>query len=154
MIVASWSIDRWKEIFEIVGTPCALLFTGFALRIDSRVRHTETLLEITKLHRELWTYFDERPQLAGLFDEKRDMATHPLADEEVRFANLLFLHLRAAYGAKRGRIFSMPERVGDAWREMLSYPALASAWNSAKHLHDRKFVALVERYRSKPKIKN
>lgn len=147
MIISSWNIDRWKELFEIVGTPCALLFTGLALRIDARVRRAETLMEITKQHRELWIYYDEHPSLARLFDKDRDMAVHPLTDAEARFANFLFLHLRASYGAKTARIHVLPEHVDDDWREIFRHPAVRVAWDRVKHLHDRRFVSLVESYR-------
>lgn len=142
-----WSIQRWKEIMEVGGTFAALLFTGIALHVDARVRRAETLLEITKQHRELWIYFDEHPKLARLFDKNRDMDAHPLADEEVRFANFLFLHLLASYGANRAKIHILPERVKDDWRELFSHPAISAAWEKMKHLHDRKFVVLVEKYR-------
>lgn len=147
MLDPSWHIERWREIFEIGGTAAALLFTGVALHIDARVRRAQTLIEITKQHRELWMDFDARPKLAGLFDKRRDMAVHPLADEEVRFANFLFLHLRASYGAKIAGVHTLPEHVEDDWREIFSHPAIVAAWDRMKHLHDRKFVALVEGYR-------
>ncbi|MBI5771962.1 MAG: hypothetical protein HZA93_29585 [Verrucomicrobia bacterium] len=150
MIAFSWSIERWREILELLGTPCALLFTGFALHIDARVRRAETLLEITKQHRELWKYFDEQPELARLLDQGRDLTTQPLTEREARFANFLFLHLRAAYGAQQGKIFPMPEHVGEDWREIFQAPAITAAWERIKHLHDRRFVALVEKYRSAP----
>lgn len=150
MLFGLWSIERWREIFELVGTPAALLFTGLALRIDARVRRAQTLLEITKQHRDLWSQFDERPELAGLFARERDMGARPLTDKEARFANFLFLHLRAAHGAHRGRIYAMPEHVAEDWREIFQAPAVVAAWERIKHLHDRRFVALVERYRSGP----
>ena len=94
-------------------------------------------------------YFDEHPKLRGLFDRKRDTAVHPLVDEEVRFANFLFLHLRASFGAKTAGIHALPEHVEDDWREIFSHPAISSAWDRMKHLHDRKYVALVESYRNR-----
>ena len=148
MTIETWNIEHWRQIVEFVGTPLALLFTGNALHIDARVRRAETLLEITKQHRELWLQFDERPELAALFDRERDLAARPLTDREARFANFLFLHLRAAYGARRGRIYAMPEHVAEDWREIFQAPAMAAAWERIRHLHDRRFVVLVERYRS------
>jgi len=145
-------MEHWKDLLEIVGTMGALLFTGFALFTDARVRRAQTLIEITKQHRELWIYFDEHPTVARLFDKKRDMNAHPLADEEVRFANFLFLHLRASYGAKRARVHTMPEHVEDDWREIFTHPAVCAAWDKMKHLHDRKFVALVEGYRQDVRV--
>jgi hypothetical protein len=147
MVILSWTVERWREVFELVGTPSALLFTGLALHIDARVRRAETLIEITKQHRELWMYFDEHPELAGLFDQNREMSERPLSPAEKRFANFLFLHLRASYGAKRARIHVLPEHIEDDWREIFRNPAILAAWETMKPLHDRAFVALVERYK-------
>lgn len=147
MIEHSWTIERWKEVFEVGGTIAALLFTGVALHIDARTRRAQTLMEVTKQHRELWMYYDEHPGLARLFEKQRDMAVHPLTDEEARFANFLFLHFRASYGAKTARIHSLPEHVADDWREIFTHPAIRVAWEKVRHLHDRKFVVLVEGYR-------
>ncbi|HWA87276.1 MAG TPA: hypothetical protein VG710_13695 [Opitutus sp.] len=146
MVLTAWLVGN-KDIFEVLGIVGGLLFTGLSLRIDARVRRAETLIEITKQHRELWMYFDEHPKLARLFDKNRDMAVHPLADEEVRFANFLFLHLRGSFGAKAARINVLPEHVEDDWREIFTHPAVTAAWDRMKHLHDHRFVALVERYR-------
>lgn len=145
-MVAAWLVAH-KDVIEVVGIIGGLVFTGLSLRIDARVRRAETLIEITKQHRELWIYFDEHPKLARLFDKNRDMRVHPLADEEVRFANFLFLHFRATYGAKRAAIHVLPEEVEDDWREIFSHPAVAAAWDKVKRLHDRRIVAIVERFR-------
>lgn len=142
----TWLVAH-KDIIEVLGIIGGLLFTSLSLRIDARVRRAATLIEITKQHRELWMYFDEHPKLARLFDKKRDMAAHPLADEEIRFANFLFLHLRATYGAKKAAIHVLPEEVEDDWRWIFSHPAVAAAWDKVKYVHDRRIVALVENFR-------
>lgn len=147
MSVEAWNIERWRELFDFGGTICALLFTGIALRTDARVRRAETLMEITKQHRELWIYFDEHPELGDLLYPKRNMVAHPLTNAEVRFANFLFLHLRASYGAKKAGINRLPEHLAEDWRELFSHPAIAAAWEKVKRFHDHKFVKLVESFR-------
>lgn len=147
MTEAFWSITRWKELLEIGGTICALLFTGIALHTDIRVRRAQTLIEITKQHRELWMYFDEHPELEALYDAQRDMEKRPLTTMEKRFANYLFLHFRASYGAKRAKIHVLPEHLADDWREIFRNPGFLAAWEKMKRLHDREFVAAVEAFR-------
>lgn len=141
-----WIASHFSEVLGDVGIIGSLVFAGFGYWTDARVRRGETLLEITKQHRDLWMYYDEHPELTGLFDPQRDMRTHPLSDEEARFANFLFLHLRASYGAKRARIHILPEHVAEDWRAIFSNPAIRVAWDRMKNLHDRQFVAVVEAY--------
>lgn len=99
---------------------------------------------MTKLHRELWSRYDERPELHGLLDRSRDIGTHPLADEEVRFANFLFLHINGSYRAGKAGIYVQPDRVRDDIRDVFSYPAFRAAWDSVKAFHDRAFIAFIE----------
>jgi len=143
-MLTTWTIERWKEIFEFGGTLGALLFTGIALHIDARVRRAETIIEITKQHRELWMYFYDRPHLARLFDMNRDLKAHPLTDEEVHFVNFLLNHLRATFYARIARIFVQPECLSEDMKGFFSYPATRAAWEKQKRSHERKFVAFVE----------
>lgn len=144
MIEASWDIHRWKEVFEVGGTAAALLFTGVALSIDARVRRAQTVIEITKQHRELWLSVLDRPQLSSLFDRKRDLRAHPLTNEEVHFVNFMIHHLRATFIARGAGIFVQPEQLVRDMKEFFSLSSVAEVWARQKQFHDRKFVAFVE----------
>lgn len=136
---------HWSSILSDVGIIAGLFFSGLGFWRDARVRRAQTLLEITKLHRELWSRFDERPELAGLFDKSRDLVARPMTSEEVRFANFLFLHIRAAYHAEKAKIYSQPDRLKEDLREIFSYPGPRSAWAKLRPFHDRDFVAFLEK---------
>lgn len=142
--IESWSIERWRSLLEIVGPVAALLFTALTLHIDARVRRAETIIEITKQHRELWMYFYERPSLSRLLDKDRDLKVHPLADEEVHFVNFLVNHLRAAFYARIAGIYAQPECVAEDISAFFSHPAARAAWEAQKRSHEPKFVAFIE----------
>jgi hypothetical protein len=144
MVLVPWIIQHWPGIIENVGVIGGLLFTGFALRIDARVRCAETLIEINKQHRELWMWFEERPELEGLFDPKRNMDAYPLLDDELRFVNFLLNHLRVTFYARSARIYVQPEYLADDIHDLLSFPAPRAAWDRLKKSHDREFVAFVQ----------
>lgn len=148
-MVEAWSIERWNEILEVGGTASALLFTGVALCIDARVRRAQTLIEITKQHRELWLEFHARPELGSVLDMGRDMAASPLSAAEVRFLNLIFLHIRATYYASKAKTYVQPERLREDIREFFSYPATRAAWDAMAHLQDRGFLDFIEKTRRK-----
>ena len=144
MTIATWLVSH-KDLIEVFGVVGALLFNGIQLHIDARVRRGESVLEITKQHRDLWNLFCENPRLSHLFDKERELTAHPLTDEEVRFANFLFLHIRASYYAEKARIFRTPERLGQDIRETLTMPGPRAAWERMKSLHEREFVTFIER---------
>ena len=141
----AWIGHHWEALLQNLSIIVGLSLPGYVLWRDARVRRAQTLIEMIKLHRELWTRYDEKPALHGLFDVNRDLEAHPLADEEVRFANFLFLHLRGAYHARRAGIYRYPDRLRDDLKDMLSYPAVHSAWQKQKRLLDPDFVAFVEK---------
>jgi len=139
-----WIMEHWAGIVENAGVIGGLLFTGLAFRIDARVRRAETLIEITKQHRELWLYFAEKPELSELFDPKRNLVARPLANEEVHFVNLLLNHLRATFYARSAGIYVQPEGLADDISGLFSLPAPRAAWEGLRKYHDQKFVAFVE----------
>jgi hypothetical protein len=149
-----WFATHWSAILGDIGIIAGLLFSGLGFWRDVRVRRAETLLEITKQHRELWNYYGEHPELHGLFDPKRVMERQPLTTGELRFANSLFLHLCANYGARQAGIHVMPDHVADDWREIFGHLAMAEAWLRMRHLHDRKFAKVVEEFRASAPAKS
>lgn len=144
MWAMQWLIGHWSGFIESTGIVAGLVFTGISLRIDARVRRAETVIEITKQHRELWQHFHERSSLAGLFDRKRDLEKVPLTAEEIHFINSLLNHLRATFYARVANIFVQPECLSEDIREFLSYPAAKAAWEAQKKSHEPKFVAFVD----------
>ena len=138
------NIAHWKEVFELGGTAAALLFTGVALHVDARTRRAQSLIEITKMHRELLGHFYERPALKAALDPKRDTAAHPLTDEELHFLKLLIGHLRVSWFAHQSRVYVAPERLPEDIREVFSLPGPRSAWEQLRKYQDAKFVAFVE----------
>jgi hypothetical protein len=147
MALLPWIIEHWTRLVESIGIVAGLLFTGLGYFRDARVRRVETLIEITKQHRELWEYYYERPALAHLFDKGRNLASHPLTDEEVHFVNLLLNHLRVTFFARSAGVYIQPDYLANDVREFLSSPALLAAWENLKAAHEEKFVAFVERNR-------
>ncbi len=135
-----WLAAHWDGI-TIGG---GLIYTGASLWAHVRARRADTAIEVNKQHRELWIYYEERPELHGLKDMARDMAANPLAPEERRFAGFLFNHLAVTVRASRAGVLAQPERLREDIRALLAYPALGYAWRDAAKFHDRRFAAFVE----------
>jgi len=54
-----------------------LFFTGYSLRIDTKVRHIGNLLTITQQHREIWSEFYKKPELARALDPSQTWQANP-----------------------------------------------------------------------------
>jgi hypothetical protein len=144
MSAITWLIEHWAGTVESTGIIGGLFFTGLSLRIDARTRRAETLIEITKQHRELWTYFHDHEELGALFDAERKIDDDPVTSQEAAFVNLLLNHLRATFHAHNARIYSHAENLPIDIRVFLSYPATRHVWDTQRKWHDRRFVAFVE----------
>ena len=143
-MVWNWLTDHFTVLLGNLGVIGSLLFAGWQFRTDARVRRAQTLIEFTKLHRELWERYDDHPELFGLFEKERDLGSRPLSDAEMRFANSLFLHIRASFDVQRAGIYVQPEKVREDIRDIFSFPALRSAWPALKDFQDRDFIAFIE----------
>lgn len=139
-----WLSLHWSNVLGDIGIVAGLFFSGFGFWRDIRIRRAETLLEITKQHRDIWQEFHSRRELSRIFVEERDMAVSPLTDHESTFLNLLILHIRAAYFAGKARIYVQPEHLPLDLASLLSYPAFRAAWRNLKRFHEAEFVLFVE----------
>jgi hypothetical protein len=144
----AWVGEHWESLSSVLISTVALLFSAYIYRKDTKVKSAMATFEITKFHRDYWTGYYDRPGLARLRDRSRDLAAHPLADEEVRFANFLFLHIRTSYVFEQAGIYDRPERLKEDIQETFSPPAVRAAWEQMKRLHDSDFVAFIEGFLS------
>ncbi len=150
MAIAAWGATHWEAFLGAAGIIGGLFFSGLGYWTDARARRAQTVVEITKLHRELWMEFIDREELASLFDQTRNMTARPLTPNESRFANMLFLHIRATFYAERARIYVRPEHLREDIQEIFSHPAPLAAWKDMRHLHDRDFIAFIEGFLPEP----
>lgn len=147
-VFMSWVADLQPYI-ETIGIAGGLLFTGAGFRRDASARYASTLLDITAQHRELWMYFCNHPELAGLLDPKRELREHPLGEHERRFTAWVFNHIYAAHYAAKAKIHLSPERLQEDIKSLLILPAVREVWKHLRQYHDSEFVDFVDRLRKK-----
>jgi hypothetical protein len=139
-----WLLNESPRMLADTGVFALLLSAVEFLRRETASR-AETTSKFTERHRQLWSHFDARPELAGLLDKARDLRAHPLADDEVHFVNFVLLHFRDTYFAEMAGTYIQPVFVNEDVQKFMSYPAISAAWLELKKLHDPKFVRYVER---------
>ena len=144
MIVLPWLSDHWYEALESAGIIGGLLFTGFAVRTDARVRRAQTRIELTRAHREIWDKILSDPETALLLESDRDVSARPITAKEIEVVNRLVLHLRGALGAAEADIYIKPERLDDDVRDFFAHPIPRAAWRIVRESHDAEFVAYID----------
>jgi hypothetical protein len=139
--------DNWFTLLQSLGILGGLLFTGFSLRIDTKVRRIGNLFEVTKQHREIWMALYSRPELKRVIESDPNLDTAPVTDEERLFVTFLMLHLATNFRAAQAGMFMLPEEIRMDIANFLSRPIPKAIWERIKSFQDRDFVEFVERHR-------
>ena len=138
-----WVFEHGAAFIQSAGIILGLLFTGAALRAETRSRQIENLIRITEGHRAIWTYFDERPELHRLFQHQVDLKQHPLTAEEIRFVQFLINHLLLTFRAQQRGLYGSPERLKDDVRSFFSLPIPKAAWEKVRRYQDADFQIFI-----------
>jgi hypothetical protein len=139
MEVIRWVLEHGGSLIQAIGIILGLLFTGAALRAETRSRQVENLIRLTEGHRAIWTYFDERPELSRLFQYEVDLKRHPLTAKEIRFVQFLINHLLLTFRAHQSGLYESPERLKDDVRSFFSLPIPRAAWEKVRRYQDADF---------------
>jgi len=148
MGVLAWVGDNWFNVIQSGGIIAGLLVSAAALRLDANARRVGNLLDVTKNHREIWTYLYARPELSRVLDASADLKRVPITAEEELFVNLLVLHLNSAYQATKRGVYVKPEGLRKDIQTFFSLPIPRAVWEKAKLLQDEDFVRFVESNRT------
>lgn len=93
MGVFNWLTQNWFVLLQSAGIIGSLLFTGIAIYSDTKSRRVSNLVALTRQHRDIWTDFSKRPELARVLDAKAKIGATPVSSDEEIFVTVLVLHL-------------------------------------------------------------
>ena len=144
MEAVRWVVEHGASLIQSLGIILGLLFTGAALRAETRSRQVENLIRITEGHRALWTYFDERPELSRLFHLRVDLDQHPLTAKESRFVQFLINHIFLTFRAQHGGLLQAPQHLRDDIRAFFSLPIPRAVWEKVRRYQDDDFRKYME----------
>jgi hypothetical protein len=96
-----WIAQYWFDLLQTTSIVAGLFFTAYTIHSDTKERRIQNLLTLTTAHRELWMEFLARPDVHRIYAAKLDLKKSPPTLAERRFVQLLILHLRAAFKARR-----------------------------------------------------
>lgn len=140
-----WASHNWFSLLQSAGIIGSLVFTGLALRLDTKERRTANELAITQAHRELWTNFSKRPELSRVLDPLADLATRPVTTQEQMFILQLVVHLNTALDVlKAGRLEDSDETLRKDIRWFFSLPVPKAVWEQVRARQDAAFVRFVD----------
>jgi len=140
-----WLARHWFDLLQTTSIVVGLLATAHTIRADTKERKIQNLFTLTAAHRELWTQFLERPDLARVYATHVDLEKAPPTMAERRFVGFMVLHVRTAFKARRAGMEFNDDAVAADLRQFFSRPIPRMVWNSVKHLQDHEFVEFLDR---------
>lgn len=143
--IGPWLAGQWFDWVQTVGIVASLVFTAVALRRESQARRAGYLVDLTKLHRQLWLEMCRRPDLARLLSHAPNLEQSPVTGAEERFVNLLIVHLSTVWELVREGKVVRQEAVERDVRAFFSLPLPRTVWDRTKAVRDQGFVRFVER---------
>ncbi len=139
-----WWSGHWFDLLQSVGIVAGLVFTTVALRREARERRAGHLVELTKLHRQLWLETGCRPELARLLSPAPEVSAGSVTAAEELFVNLLIVHLSTVWElVRQDRVVSQDAVKRDV-RAFFALPVPRAVWERTKAVRDRGFVEFVE----------
>jgi hypothetical protein len=136
--------EHWFDLLQTASIVGSLLTATIAIRENTRQRKVETLFELTKSHRDLWSNLFDRPQFWRVLRDDLDLETTPPTGEEELFVHLLILHIRAAFKARKSGMQFDDDAFDADVRQLFSRPLVRHVWSGVKGFQDAGFVAFVD----------
>lgn len=140
----AWWAGHWFDFLQSVGIVASLVFATVSLRREARERRASHLLELTKLHRQLWLEADRRPELERLLSAAPKLPAGPITAAEELFVNLLIVHLSTVWELVRQEKVVSQDAVKRDVRAFLALPIPRAVWERTKAVRDRGFVRFVD----------
>lgn len=144
MGILEWFGQHWFDFFQTVSVAGSLIFTGLALRDQTRAQRITNLITLTGNHREIWTNLFMFPGLARVLDQSPDLRKNPASTSEQLFVLLVIHHLHSAFQSVKDGLVIKPESL---YRDVASFfglPIPNSVWKQVEDLQDDDFAAFVE----------
>lgn len=130
-------------LLEPVGIISSLIFSGIALRNDTRARRIENHIKITEGYRDIWSSLVTNPELDRIRKDGLNLVKFPVTPAEDRIVRFIFqnllLVLEARNAGQLGDIGNLEKDV----TEFVSHPIPRAVWKEIARLQPeslRKFV--------------
>ncbi len=143
-LFVAWITGHWLPALQATGIVGSLLFTGFSLRLNTRVQRVQTLINLTQQHRTLWLKTLDSPKLQKILSEDPSKEPFTITLDEKIFVNLVLLHLTSTLFAVRKGVVDKPAGLDTDIREFLSLPIPRSIWEEYKPLRDKGTIRYVD----------
>jgi hypothetical protein len=142
--VISFVTQNWLEVLQTVGIIAGLFSSAYTIRKEADVRRIQNLFTLTKNHREIWSQFVDRPELARVLTPAPDLNEKPVTEAERFFVLFLILHLASSFAATKHGMYFAETGLREDVANFFNLPIPSAVWEEMKIYQDSNFVRFVE----------
>ena len=127
-----------------IGIISSLLFSGIALRNDTKARRVENHIKIVDGYRQIWSAILSDAKLERILWDDLDLSANPISAAEDRLARFIFQNILLACEARSvgqlGDIGNLEKDVA----EFISHPIPKSVWKEIARFQPEAFRKFIE----------
>ena len=138
-----WIADNWFNLASLI-LGSGLWFTGLSLHAQTKAQRIANLFAAIQNHRELWTDFYHRPELARVLDPSADVINHPPTLQEEGFVKLVVQQTNSVFQALKNGLVIKPEGLRRDICSFFSLPIPSLVWEKVRVLQNDDFVEFVD----------
>ena len=142
---AAWMRENWFPLLQGIGIMGGLIFTAISVRQATHARKVSDLLELTKLHHEVWQQASTRAELTRVLARDIDLGANPVTVAEERFLNeVIVLFITGWQLARHGSLLTLDALRADI-RGTFKLPIPRAVWQESRTKRDAAFASFVEK---------
>jgi hypothetical protein len=139
-----WFFEQYGQIIESVGIIASLCFAALAYRADMRTRKADILIRITEGHRQIWTFYEQTPELSRIFNSSVDVKATPPTAKELRFVQFVINHIVITFKSHKMGIYRQPEALEADIRDFFAWPISKETWKRVRRYQDADVIEFFE----------
>jgi hypothetical protein len=139
-----WFFEQYGQIIESVGIIASLCFAALAYRADMRTRKADILIRITEGHRQIWTFYEQTPELSRIFNSSVDVKATPPTAKELRFVQFVINHIVITFKSHKMGIYRQPEALEAGHSRLLCMADLKETWKRVRRYQDADVIEFFE----------
>jgi hypothetical protein len=129
---------------EPVGIISGLVFSGIALRNDTKARRVENHIKIVDGYREIWSAILSDPKLERILWDNLDLNANPISAAEDRLVRFIFQNVLLAFEARSvGQLGDIGNLEKDV-TEFISHPIPKTVWKEIARFQPEIFRKFIE----------
>jgi hypothetical protein len=143
MGIWGWIADNWYDLATLI-LGSGLWVSAISLHAEAKARRISNLFSAIHNHRELWTDYYRRPELARVMDPNADVGKKPPTPAEAGFVKLVIQHTSGVYQAIRSGLTVKPEGAKRDIGTFFNLPVPKAVWDKVKIVQDKEFISFMQ----------